>query len=74
MKPLVIMAILLVVIANAALNYHGNTSSLLDRSMSLGPMPAVAARAHAVPVLPIAGSVALVGISLLMGTRAKKIE
>jgi hypothetical protein len=74
MKPLVIIAILLVVIANAALNYHGNTSSLLEPAMGHGSMPAVAARAHAIPMLPIAGSVALVGISLLMGARAKQIE
>ena len=67
MKPLTIITILLIVVANATFTYLGINYSIIERTIDLKNGHVSADKPGALHVMPIAGSVALVGASLLMG-------
>ena len=74
MKPLALVAILLIVIVIATFAYDGVNYTTTEQSLGHGPGPVTMELTHTIPPLPIVGSVALLGIILLLGTSAKRIQ
>ncbi len=73
MKPLALFAILLIVIVIATFAYDGVNYTTTEPSLGHGSSPVTMEKTHTIPPLPIVGSVAVLGIILLLGTSAKKI-
>jgi hypothetical protein len=73
MKPLALVAILLIVTVIATLAYDGVDYTTTELSLGHGPSPVAMEVTRTIPPLPIVGSVALLGLTLLMGTATKKI-
>ena len=67
-----IMALILIAVGIIALVYQGISYQSEDRVVDLGPLHVTAERTHTLPLLPIAGGVALLGgIALLIFDRKK---
>ena len=66
MKLLAISTILLIVIANAVLGYFGIHDSVVESYVGTEFVRVASGGSHATHLLPVFGSVALVGISMLM--------
>ena len=70
MKPLTLIAILLIVIAILAFAYEGISYTTTEQLVTTdGPAvtAVTAVKTHTIPTLPAVGSVAIVGITLLLG-------
>jgi len=72
MKTLAILTILLIVVANVTLSSMGNNDSIMDRILDHHRIRMTATTPPAFPLMPFVGSVALVGVCLLMDGTAKK--
>jgi len=57
----------------ATFAYDGVNYTTTEPSLGHGSSPVTMEKTHTIPPLPIVGSVAVLGISLLLGTSAKKI-
>ena len=68
MKPLTLIAILLIVIAILAFAYEGITYTTTEQLVTTDGPAVTAVKTHTIPTLPAVGSVAIVGITLLLGT------
>ncbi len=61
MKPLFILAVLLIVLGVVALTYQGITYTTVEKTIDLGPLQVTAERTHTIPLAPILGVLALGG-------------
>jgi hypothetical protein len=73
MKPLTLVAILLIVVVIATFAYDGVNYTTTEQFSGHGPSPVTMEVTRTIPPLPIVGSVALLGITLLLGTSAKRL-
>ena len=72
MKPLPLVAIILVVLGVVALTYQGITYTTTEEAFDFGPIRITAERTHTIPLLPVLGAVALAGgVALFFVTRRK---
>jgi len=74
MKPLAISTILLIVIANAVLSYFGVDDPIVERLIGSKSVRVTVGSSHATQLLPVFGSVALVGISLLKSCGVRRMD
>ena len=74
MKPLAVSTILLIVIANAVLSCLGIQDSIVERFVETESVRVAVVSPHATHLLPVFGSVALVGISLLMSGGVRRMD
>ena len=70
MKPLLIISILLIVMGNAYCTYYG--IPIAERLVDSTYLMATAGNDRHMPALPLIASVALLSVSLLMGSSVKK--
>jgi len=73
MKPLALVAILLIVIVIATFAYDGVNYTTTEPSPGRGPSLVTMEVTRTIPPLPIVGAVVLLGITLLLGTSAKRL-
>ncbi len=67
MKPLTILAIVLIALGVIAFGYQGISYFSRDTVVDAGPVKVTAQREHTIPFAPIVGGVALVaGIAIIM--------
>ena len=71
MKPMVVIAIVLVALGVAALAYQGITYTTMGRGFDLGPMHVTTEKTHHIPLPPILGGIALVGGIVLLVVSAR---
>ena len=72
MKTLVILAVLIIVVANGVLSCCGITRSVAERLVDQEPINVTFGNSHIKPVLPLLGSVMVVGVCLLLGNPASR--
>ena len=73
MKPLMMIGLLLVVLGVAALGYQGVTwITTRDTVAKVGPVEVQADRAHAVPLVPIIGGVAVAAGAVMIVVGASR--
>jgi hypothetical protein len=72
MKPLLLVAIILVVLGVVALTYQGITYTTTEEAFDFGPIQITAERTHTIPMIPVLGVLALAGgVALFFVTRRK---
>ena len=72
MKPIVILAILLIALGVAAFGYQGITYTQREKVVDIGPLTVTADKTKTIPLPPIVGAIALIGgIGLLVLTTRK---
>ena len=71
MKPISIVAVLLIVFGIVALIYQGITYTKRETVIDIGPLKATTERQKTLPVPPVVGGLALVGgiVLLVAGSR-----
>ncbi len=72
MKPLAILAILLIVFANGVFSYCGITRSVAELLTGQEPINVTAGNSHIMPVLPLLGAVTLVEVCMLLGNATSR--
>lgn len=73
MKPIVIIAIVLIAVGGVALAYQGITYTTKEKVVDLGPIHVTAERTRTLPLPPILGAIALVGGIVLLVTGSRKV-
>jgi hypothetical protein len=73
MKPISILAIVLIVLGLAALAYQGVTYTTKEKVLDIGPISATAERTKRIPLPPVVGIAAVAaGVALLVvGSRKR---
>lgn len=61
MKPLPLIAVILIVLGVVALTYQGITYTTREKAIDFGPLQITAERTHTIPLAPILGVLALAG-------------
>ena len=71
MKPMLIIAIILIVLGITALAYQGITYTTREKIVDIGPIQVTAEKTKTLPVMPIVGVIALLGgvVLIIMGIR-----
>jgi hypothetical protein len=71
MKPVAVVAIILIVIGVIALAYGGFNFTTKDKVAEIGPLKIEKDKTHSIPLPPIVGALALIGgvALLLVGRR-----
>jgi len=72
MKPIVILAILLIALGVAAFGYQGITYTTREKVVDIGPLTVTADKTKTIPLPPIVGAIAMVGGIGLLVLRTKK--
>ncbi len=74
MRPKIIVAIILIVLAIAAFAYQGITYTTREKVVDVGPIHLSADRTKTISLPPIVGAIALVGgiVFLVVGIRGKQ--
>lgn len=72
MKTLAILAFSLVVLANGDFSYCNITRSVAERLIDQDPINGTVDNSRDMPVLPLLGSVTVVGVCLLFGNAASR--
>jgi hypothetical protein len=73
MKPIIIIAIVLIAVGAVALAYQGITYTTKEKVVDLGPIHVTAERTRTLPLPPILGAIALVGGIVLLVTGSRKV-
>ena len=66
MRPMMIVALLLIALGIVALAYQGITYTSMGETFNLGPMHVTTEKTHHIPLPPILGAIALVGGIILL--------
>ena len=66
MRPMMIVALLLIALGIVALAYQGITYTSMGETFNLGPMHVTTEKTHHIPLPPILGAIALVGGIMLL--------
>ena len=65
MKNLLLASILMIILGVVALTYQGITYTTSEKAVDMGPIQITAERTHTLPLLPILGGIAIVGVVVL---------
>ena len=65
MKNLLLASILMIILGVVALTYQGITYTTREKAVDMGPIQITAERTHTLPLLPILGGIAIVGVVVL---------
>ena len=72
MKPMIIIAVILIALGVVALAYQGISYTTREKVVDLGPLKLTADNTRTIPLPPIVGAVALVGgVALLVIARKR---
>ena len=72
MRPILLVGIALIILGVVALGYHGITYTTQEKVFQLGPLEATQKKEKTIPLLPLAGGVALAAGIVLVIMGAKK--
>ncbi|MEY4483613.1 MAG: hypothetical protein RL693_1065 [Verrucomicrobiota bacterium] len=72
MKPISIIAMVLIAIGIIAFAYQGITYTTTEKAIDLGPIQVTAEKTHTIPLPPVVGAITLVGGVILLLTAGKK--
>lgn len=73
MKPIVLLAIFLIIVGVIALGYQGITYTTREKVIDIGPIEATKKTKKTIPLTPVVGGVALAAgiVLLLMGGKER---
>ena len=72
MRPITVVALILIVIGIVALAYQGITYTTSEKVVDLGPLQVEAKREKTIPLPPVVGIAALVGGVALLLVRGRR--
>ena len=73
MRPMIIIAIILIVLGIAALAYQGITYTTREKVVDIGPIQMTAEKSKTIPLPPILGALALAGGIVLLVVGYRKV-
>jgi uncharacterized membrane protein YidH (DUF202 family) len=72
MKPLTLLAILLIASGLISLAYQGIHYTTQEKAITIGPLQVTTEESHTIPLPPLVGVIAVIGGIVLLVTNSKK--